>query len=114
MIKIDKITICNSNKCLWPPVLHQTIRKVSLWKIILTQFKTKIFHHQQLHKVQENLHPTISTKLKYVSENYYNLCSARKVIRSVKVNSIELRHDHLLRHTSLMDIKSKKIPLKQF
>lgn len=78
MIKIDKSTICNSNKCLWPPVLHQTIRKVSLWKIILTQFKTKIFHHQQLHKLQENLHPTISTKLKYVSKKLLQFKQCKK------------------------------------
>ena len=40
----------------WSPRLNDAIKTLSLWKIILTQQKTKISHRNQIERIQRSMH----------------------------------------------------------
>ena len=45
----------------WSPTLHRAIRKVTIWKAILTQIKTGYSPQQKIQKLQKNVSPLITT-----------------------------------------------------
>ena len=56
MLTIAKEEKINSQETRpWSPELHIAIRKVTLWKLTLTQLKTNIFQHKPIISIQQTL-----------------------------------------------------------
>ena len=54
----------------WSPEFHIAIRKVTLWKLTLTQLKTNIFQHKPITSIQQTLKTTVNgSELIYISTN---------------------------------------------
>ena len=55
----------------WSPELHIAIRKVTLWKLTLTQLKTNISQHKTIASIQQTLKTTVDLSWKTPSDIYH-------------------------------------------
>ena len=57
----------------WSPELHIAIQTVTLWKLTLTQLKTKISQHKNITAIQNKLTLTINLEWKNLSDIFHHL-----------------------------------------
>ena len=75
----------------WSPVLHDFIRIVSIWKSILSQFKTKLSFQKQINFYLSSLYTPISIEWSTFANIKFNLRRAQFQLRKNKTNTKELR-----------------------
>ena len=68
MLKAEKKIEGHDNKSPWLPILHDAVRTVSIWKILLTKFKTKASHQTQIKFLLNLMSSPINTSWKDVVE----------------------------------------------
>ena len=92
----------------WSPTLHRAIRKVTIWKAILTQIKTGYSPQQKIQKLQKNVSPLITTTWTTMKDIKHNVQVAQKELKTIIQNASKLRKQHLLKRASAHDIQNKK------
>ena len=68
----------------WSQELHIAIRKVTLWKLALTQLKTNLSQHKTITSIQQILKITVDLSWKTPSDIYHQL-------KSTQINLIQIR-----------------------
>ena len=91
----------------WSSALHDTIRIVSIWKSILSQFKTKLSFQKKIHFYLSPLSFTISIKWSKFADTKRNLRQAQSHLRKNKTNAIESRTQHLMKRPYAMNIENE-------
>ena len=66
----------------WSPELHIAIQTVILWKLTLTQLKTKISQHKKIAFIQQTWKTTIDLTWKTQSEMFHQLKTANYLTQS--------------------------------
>ena len=76
MLNAEKKINCKQTSP-WSPELHIAIRTVTLWKLTLTQLKTKISQHKNITVIQNKLTLTINLEWKTISDIFHHLKMAQ-------------------------------------
>ena len=92
----------------WSPELHIAIRKVTLWKLTLTQLKTNISQHKTITSIQQTLTTTIDLTWKTPSNIFHQLKIAKCNLIQIRKESTKLRTNNLIQRASAMDIANNK------
>ena len=61
MLNTEKSILTQHYTHPWSPALHRAIRKVTTWKVILSQLKTGYNQQKQIKKLQKKVTPIIDT-----------------------------------------------------
>ena len=107
MLKTKKNIINQHNNSPWYLALHGAIRILSIWKTILTQFKTKIFFQKQINFYLSSLSTPISIEWFNFTEIKRKLRQAKSTLRKNKKIAKAFGTQHLLQQASAMNIKNK-------
>ena len=86
---------------------HDAIRIVSIWKSILSHFKTKLSFQKQINFYLSSLSTPISIEWFNFAEIKRKLRQAKSTLRKHKTNEKELRTQHLLQRASAINIENK-------
>ena len=62
----------------WSPALHRAIRKVTIWRAILTQIKSGYNQQKSIQKLQKNVTPIIDSTWITVRDIKNNIYIAQK------------------------------------
>ena len=96
----------------WSPELNNAIRKVTLWKLTLTQLKTKISQHKTISSIQQTLRTKVDLSWKTPSDIYHQFKSAQSNLLQIRKDSTTLRTNHLIQRASATDIANNKATKK--
>ena len=107
MINAEKKINCKQTSP-WSPELHIAIRTVTLWKLTLTQLKTKISQHKNITSIQNKLTLTINLDWKTPHDIFHHLKMAKNQLIHIRKESTQLRTNYLLQRASAMDLASNK------
>ena len=91
MLKAEKSINNQQHNSPWSPALHDAIRIVSIWKSILSLFKTKISFQKQINFYLSSLSTPISIEWYNFAEIKRKLHQAKSTLRKNKTNAKELR-----------------------
>ena len=108
MKKAESKTMGNFADEPWSPELHRAVRTLTIWKVILSQYKTRLWFEKQIKKLKKDIDPPIPTEWTTITDILRNIRKARKQLKSTKTNAFELRKQHLIRRASAMNIDQKK------
>ena len=92
----------------WSPELYNAIRKVTIWKLTLTQLKTNISRHKTISSIQQTLRTKVDLSWKTPSDIYHQLKSAQLNLTQIRKDSTTLRTNYLIQRASAMDIANNK------
>ena len=107
MLKAEK-SINNQHYNLpWFPALHDAIQIVSIWKSILSQFKTKLSFQKQITFYLSSLSSPISIEWLNFAELKRKLRQAKSNLRTTTTNAKELQIQHLMQRSLNMNIENK-------
>ena len=84
MLKAENNIKGQSNTYPWSPELHDAVRSVSIWKVKLTQNKTKVSHLNQIEYLTKSMQTPIDTSWKHPSELKRNLREATKELKKIR------------------------------
>ena len=73
MIHAEKSIQTQHHNHPWSPALHRAIRKVTIWKAILTQIKIGYNQQKQIQKLQKKVTPMIDTTWTTIKDIKYNI-----------------------------------------
>ena len=107
MLKAEKCINNQQHNFPWSPALHDAIRIVSIWKSILSQFKTKLSFQKQITFYLSSLSTPINIDWFNFAENKRKLRQTKSNLRKNKTNAKELRTQHLLQRVSAINIENK-------
>ena len=46
----------------WSPELHRAVRTLTIWKVILSQYKTRLWFEKRIKKLKKDIDPPIPTE----------------------------------------------------
>ena len=95
MLKAEKKIVGQENRSPWSPILHDAVRTVSIWRTLLKQFKTKIFHQSQLNFLLQLIISPIDTSWIDPVNIQRNLRNEYRNLQQVRSNATNLRIYHL-------------------
>ena len=107
MLKAENKIVGQENKSHWSPILHDTIRTVSIWRTLLTQFKTNISHQSQIKFLLQSVSSPIDTSWKDAAEIQRKLRDDYRNLQQVRSNATNLRKTQLLQKVSAMNLENK-------
>ena len=107
MLKAEKSINKQHHKSPWSPALHDAIQIVSIWKSIISQFKTKLSFQKQINFYQSSLSSPISIDWFNFADLKRKLRQAKSNLRTTTTNAKELRTQHLMLRASAMNIENK-------
>ena len=107
MLKAENNIKWRNNTYPWSPKIHEAVRKVSIWKTQLTQYKTKVSHLSQIEYLTKSMKKPIDTSWIHPSELKRNLRAAIKGLKIIRSKATEIRKLQLTRRASAMNIANK-------
>ena len=107
MLKAEKSINNQQHNSPWSPALHDSIRIVSIWKSILSQFKTKLSFQKQINFYLSSLSTPIIIKRFNFTEIKRKLRQTKSTLRKNKTNAKESRTQHIHQRSSAMNIENK-------
>ena len=107
MLRAKKKINNQQHNSIWSPELHDSIKIVSIWKSILSQFKTKLLFQNQIDFYMSSLSSPITIEWTNFANIKYKLSRDQTQIRKNKKNAKELRTQHLMQRASTMNIANK-------
>ena len=84
-----------------------TFNILSLWKIILTQQKTKISHRNQIERIQRLMHSKLDITWKQISDINYQIKMATKTLKEISKSAASIRTQHLAEKASALNIRNQ-------
>ena len=105
MLNAEKKINCKQTSP-WSPELHIAIRTVTLWKLTLTQLKTKVSQHKNILAIQNKLKVTINLDWQHPSDIFHHLKLAQHNLIQIRKESSQLRTNYLLQRASAMDVSN--------
>ena len=109
MLKVENYITGHQHTHPWSPELHDDVRTVSLWKTVLTQFRTKIYHQRQVKVMLQSMNKIIDINWSHSSDIKKNLKKLILNIKRTKKSAVELRIKHLIERASVMNLVNKSI-----
>ena len=91
----------------WSLALQDSIRIVSIWKSILSQFKTKLSFQKQINFYLSSLSSSICIECSTFANIKSNLRQAQYQLRKNKKNAKDLTTQHLMQRASAINIANK-------
>ena len=92
----------------WSPELNTAIRTVTLWKLTLTQLKTKISQHKSITTIQQALTTTIDLTWNKPLDIITKLKLSKHNIIHIRRDANQLRTRYLLQRASVLKIAKNK------
>ena len=107
MLRVENKINNQQHNSPWSLELYDSIRTVSIWKSILSQFKTNLSFQKQIDSYLSSLSSPISIEWTNFANIKYKLSRAQFQLRKNKTNVKELRTQHLMQRASAMNIANK-------
>ena len=101
MKKTESGTISNFADEPLSPELYRVVRTVTIWKVIISQYKTKRWFEKKSKKLMKDIHPPIPTEWTIITDILKNIRKVRQQLKGIKTNVFELRKQHLIRKGQL-------------
>ena len=107
MLKSEKKIVGQENKSLCSPILHDAVRTVSIWRTLLSQFKTKLSHLSHIKFLIQSISSPIYTSWIDAADIQRNPRDAYINLQQVRSNATNVRINYLLQRASAMNLENK-------
>ena len=57
----------------WYPELHRAVRTLTIWKVTLSQYKTRLWFEKQIKKLKKDIDPPIPTEWTTITDILRNI-----------------------------------------